>query len=44
METAVSERHIHINLKNNHWYRAELWGKVDGEKKLLAVTSPIYTA
>lgn len=43
METAVSERHIHINLKNNHWYRAELWGKVDGEKKLLAVTSPIYT-
>lgn len=44
METAVSERHIHINLKGNQWYRAELWGKVDGVKKLLAVTSPIYTA
>lgn len=44
METAVSERHIHINLKSDRWYRAELWGTADGIKKLLAVTSPIYTA
>ena len=44
MQTAVSERHVHINLKPNSWYRAELWGKVNGVNKILAVTSPIYTA
>lgn len=44
MESALSERHISVNLKKNHWYRAELWGTVDGKKKILAVTSPIYSA
>lgn len=44
MECAVSERHVSVNLKKNHWYRAELWGTVNGVQKMLAVTSPIYTA
>jgi hypothetical protein len=44
METAVTERHVRFDLKKNQWYRAELWGTVNGEKKILAVTSPIYTA
>ncbi len=44
MQSASTERHISVNLKRNQWYRAELWGKVDGVSKILAVTSPIYTA
>lgn len=43
METAVTERHVRVDLERNHWYRGELWGTVNGEKKILAVTSPIYT-
>lgn len=43
MESATTERHIQVELKKNHWYRAELWGTVDGVSKILAVTSPIYT-
>lgn len=43
MESAVTERHVRVDLKRNHWYRAELWGTVDGVSKILAVTSPIYT-
>lgn len=30
-------------LNSGRWYRAELWGTVDCEMKLLAVTSPIYS-
>lgn len=44
MESALSERHVRLNLKRNHWYRAELWGTVNGVKKPLVITSPIYTA
>ena len=44
MQSALSERHISVSLKKNHWYRAELWGTVNGKEKILAVTSPIYTA
>jgi hypothetical protein len=43
MESAISERHVRIHLERKHWYRTELWGKVDGVKTLLAVTSPVYT-
>jgi hypothetical protein len=42
MESACSERHVRLTLEKNHWYRAELWGTVDGDKTLLAVTSPLY--
>ncbi|MGN0457508.1 MAG: CehA/McbA family metallohydrolase [Eubacterium sp.] len=44
MQTAVTERHIRVDLQKNHWYRAELWGTVNGVDKILAVTSPVYTA
>lgn len=43
MESALTERHVRVDLKRNHWYRAELWGTVNGQPKILAVTSPIYT-
>ena len=44
MQSALSERHISVSLKKNHWYRAELWGTVNGKERILAVTSPVYSA
>lgn len=43
MESAITERHVRVDLKKNRWYRAELWGTVNGVSKPLAITSPIYT-
>lgn len=42
LETRCDERHTRLKLERGKWYRAELWGTVDGEKKPLAITSPIY--
>lgn len=42
LETRFDERHVRLKLEKNHWYRAELWGTVDGESKPLAITSPVY--
>ncbi|MGN1203032.1 MAG: CehA/McbA family metallohydrolase [Eubacterium sp.] len=42
LETRYDERHTGLRLESGHWYRAELWGTVDGESKPLAITSPIY--
>lgn len=42
LETRFDERHVRLKLEKNQWYRAELWGTVDGESKPLAMTSPIY--
>ena len=42
LETRYDERHVRLRLESGCWYRAELWGTVDGEKKPLAITSPIY--
>lgn len=42
MKTKYDERHAMLRLETGHWYRAELWGTVDSEEKLLAVTSPVY--
>ena len=42
LETRCDERHARLRLEKGHWYRAELWGTVYGEKKVLAVTSPVY--
>lgn len=42
LETRFDERHVRLKLEKNQWYRAELWGTVDGESKPLAITSPIY--
>lgn len=43
MQSAITERHIRVDLKRNQWYRAELWGTVNGVEKILAITSPVYT-
>lgn len=42
LETRYNERHVMLRLEKGHWYRAELWGSVDGENMPLAITSPIY--
>lgn len=42
LETRCDERHVRLKIERGHWYRAELWGTVDGEKRILAVTSPVY--
>ena len=42
LKTRYDERHVRLKLEPNHWYRAELWGTVDGEPRALAITSPIY--
>lgn len=35
-------QNISINLEKNHWYRAELWGKLNDKKTALAVTGAVY--
>lgn len=35
-------RSVLIDLEKNHWYRAELWGKINGKKTALAVTGAVY--
>lgn len=42
-ETDVTEDEVMIYLQKNRWYIAELWGKMSGKAKPLAITSPIYT-
>lgn len=42
LETVYNERHVRLKLVKGNWYRAELWGTVDGEEKPLAITSPVY--
>lgn len=42
LQTRYDERHARLKLEGGKWYRAELWGTVDGEKQLLAFTSPVY--
>ncbi len=42
LETRYDERHVRLKLERGCWYRAELWGTVDGEAHPLAITSPIY--
>ena len=42
LETRCDERHVRLSLEPNHWYRAELWGTVDGDSHPLAITSPVY--
>lgn len=42
LETRYDQRHVRLKLEGGHWYRAELWGTVDGESYPLAITSPVY--
>ena len=39
----LNETKIKLRLNPNSWYRAELWGTLDGKEMPFAVTSPIYT-
>ena len=42
LETRCDTRHERLKIERGHWYRAEIWGTVNGENKILAVTSPVY--
>ncbi len=42
LETRYTEKHVMLKMEKEHWYRAELWGTVDGDAVPLAITSPIY--
>ena len=42
LETRYNEKHVMLKMEKERWYRAELWGTVDGEAVPLAITSPIY--
>lgn len=42
LETRADQRHARLKLEPKKWYRAELWGTVDGDSHPLAITSPIY--
>ncbi len=42
-KASKNETKIKLNLNPKSWYRAELWGTLDGKEMPLAVTSPIYT-
>lgn len=41
-EARCNETRAHLCLEAGKWYRAELWGTVDGDSLPLAITSPIY--
>ena len=42
LETRYNEKHVMLKMEKKHWYRAELWGTVDGKSVPLAITSPVY--
>ena len=42
LEARCDERHARLKIEAGRWYRAELWGTVNGKRKILAVTSPVY--
>lgn len=40
---SINDESIILELEENHWYTAELWGKINKRETPLAITSPIYT-
>lgn len=42
IETEFDKKQINLKAEKGKWYRAELWGCVNGEPTPLAITSPIY--
>ena len=42
LEIPAGQISSEIELQSGHWYRAELWGTIDGKEFPLAITSPIY--
>ena len=43
LEIPASQAVAEMEFQEAHWYRAELWGTIDGKEFPLAITSPIYT-
>ena len=41
-EADKNTQSMKITLETGKWYRAELWGAIDGTQQPLAVTSPVY--
>lgn len=42
IEIPVNQKNVDVILERNHWYRAELWGSINGTPQALSITSPIY--
>ncbi len=42
LRTRCDQRHVRLRLESGKWYRAELWGILNGKKTALAITSPVY--
>lgn len=42
-EIPANQKSAEVQLSQNHWYRAELWGRIEGKEQPLAITSPVYT-
>lgn len=36
------EKEMSFTLEKGKWYRAELWGRLNGKEEVFAITSPIY--
>lgn len=43
-ELPIKQKSAEIVLNKNCWYRAELWGMIDGREQPLAITSPVYVS
>lgn len=41
-ELDAYEKETEVDLRSGSWYRAELWGKLDGKEQAFAITSPVY--
>lgn len=41
-EGAIGKKELALTLEKGYWYRAELWGTVDGDSHPLAITSAVY--
>lgn len=41
-EISPDKKELTAELKSGRWYRAELWGSLDGKEEVFAITSPIY--
>ncbi len=42
MQLPLTGENGKITMKSGHWYSVELWGAIDNDPAILAVTSPIY--
>ena len=42
LELPYNQADTKFTFKKNQWYTAELWGSINGESRIIAVTSPFY--